>query len=318
MIIDQKVTIKPRNNNKKYYRDLGYEFKDNESVEVKLSDVPKKGNVLIKIKCDFCGDIAEKEIGNVYKNKKHYCSRQCDSKDKAKMAKEKFELLLGGIDAKDYLYQEYVVERKSTREIAKNVYGSDKRYTSILRWIKTLGLKEELRHGSEAIKTQWINNPKRKKEQGELIKKHLGAGTPSRMKLIKKMNTIEYKEKSRVAKLGKNNPMYGVTGENHPHWNPSLTDEERLLKRKVPQNYKWIRDVYERDNYTCQCCGYDNGGTLIAHHLNSWHWDKDNRFNIENGVTLCESCHHIFHKEYGYKDNTKEQFLEYLNKALVK
>lgn len=318
MIIDQKVTIKPRNNNKKYYRDLGYEFKDNESVEVKLSDVPKKGNVLIKIKCDFCGDIAEKEIGNVYKNKKHYCSRQCDSKDKAKMAKEKFELLLGGIDAKDYLYQEYVVERKSTREIAKNVYGSDKRYTSILRWIKTLGLNEEIRHGSEAVKTQWINNPKRKREQGELIKKHWGAGTPSRMKLIKKMNTIEYKEKSRVAKLGKNNPMYGVTGENHPHWNPSLTDEERLLKRKVPQNYKWIRDVYERDNYTCQCCGYDNGGTLIAHHLNSWHWDKDNRFNIENGVTLCESCHHRFHKEYGYKDNTKEQFLEYLNKALVK
>lgn len=102
--------------------------------------------------------------------------------------------------------------------------------------------------------------------------------------------------------------------------NPSAirTTEERILKRKVPQNYKWIRDVYKRDNYTCQCCGYDNGGTLTAHHQNSWHWDKDNRFNIENGVTLCESCHHRFHKEYGYKDNTKEQFLEYLNKALVK
>lgn len=317
MLINQKVSIKPSNNNKKRFIELGYSFKNGQAIEVDIHDLSKGSHAIVKTKCDNCGNVHDREAREVFKHKNHYCSKDCEAEDKSKKEFERFNKLVGE-NGEEFLYKKYVIEKMSARSIAKEVYNKETGASTIVRWIKALGLENEIRHGSEAIKTQWINNPKRKKEQGELIKKHLGAGTPSRMKLIKKMNTIEYKEKSRVAKLGKNNPMYGVTGENHPHWNPSLTNEERLLKRKVPQNYKWIRDVYKRDNYTCQCCGYDKGGTLVAHHLNSWHWDKDNRFNIENGVTLCESCHHRFHKEYGYKDNTKEQFLEYLNKALVK
>lgn len=318
MLIDQKVQVKVANKNREYYSNIVQNVKSGEIITVDVHELPKRSTKIVKFKCDFCDKIFEKQLRGVGSLETNFCSKECNKKYQSNLEKERFEQLIGGVDAKEYLYQKYVVDKMTTRNISKEIYGRDTNASSVARWIKALGLENEIRHGSEAIKTQWINNPKRKKEQGELIKKHWGAGTPSRMKLIKKMNTIEYKEKSRVAKLGKNNPMYGVTGENHPHWNPSLTNEERLLKRKIPQNYKWIRDVYERDNYTCQCCGYDNGGTLIAHHLNSWHWDKDNRFNIENGVTLCESCHHRFHKEYGYKDNTKEQFLEYLNKALVK
>lgn len=267
-------------------------------------------------KCEICKKELYIKPSRLKMQKSITCSHGCSAVVKSLRRIREIEEQAEINSLYDVIKNEYEVNFKSIREISTIVFGKNTYATTINGYMDLFGIKK--RHGSEAIKTQWINNPKRKKEQGEYIKKHWGAGTPSRMKLIKKMNTIEYKEKSRVAKLGKNNPMYGVTGENHPHWNPSLTDEERLIKRKVPQNYKWIRDVYERDNYTCQCCGYDNGGTLIAHHLNSWHWDKDNRFNIENGVTLCDSCHHRFHKEYGYKDNTKEQFLEYLNKALVK
>ena len=102
-----------------------------------------------------------------------------------------------------------------------------------------------------------------------------------------------------------------VSGENNYMYNPNLTDEEREKGRFDIQNKKWRKQVYERDNYICQCCG-KKGGNLNAHHLNGYNWDKLNRYNIDNGVTLCKECHKDFHDKYGFGDNTKEQFIEYI------
>ena len=33
---------------------------------------------------------------------------------------------------------------------------------------------------------------------------------------------------------------------------------------------------------------------------------------LENGATLCEICHKKFNKKYGQKNNTKEQFIEFM------
>ena len=101
------------------------------------------------------------------------------------------------------------------------------------------------------------------------------------------------------------------TGENSSSWNPNLTDEERENGRNIEGYSRWIKEVYKRDNYTCQCCGDNKGHNLNAHHLKSYHWDKEHRTDIKNGITLCESCHKLFHKLYGYKNNTKEQFEEF-------
>lgn len=94
-------------------------------------------------------------------------------------------------------------------------------------------------------------------------------------------------------------------------WNPNITDEERE-KRRNGEQIQWRKDVYERDNYTCQCCGDNKGGNLNAHHLNGFHWDKEHRTDINNGVTLCEKCHKEFHKIYGKRNNTITQFREFL------
>lgn len=105
-----------------------------------------------------------------------------------------------------------------------------------------------------------------------------------------------------------------IRGENSPSWKPELTQEERENRRcgiGIPQ---WRQEVYERDNYTCQCCGDDRGGNLNAHHLNGYNWDKEHRTDIDNGVTLCNKCHKKFHDEYGYGNNTKEQFEEFLKR----
>ena len=87
-------------------------------------------------------------------------------------------------------------------------------------------------------------------------------------------------------------------GETHPHWNPNLTDEEREHSRNrshMPENDLWRKAVLNRDDYTCQFCNV-RGGTLEAHHIDSWKEHKSDRFNVDNGVTLCKTCHKAYHK----------------------
>ena len=103
-------------------------------------------------------------------------------------------------------------------------------------------------------------------------------------------------------------------GENHYRWNPMLTDEERAMDYSRLSEfgyYQWRQSVFKRDNRSCVLCGSKK--SLNAHHLYSWNKYIDLRFDINNGVTLCENCHKGFHKIYGNGDNTKEQFEEYKN-----
>lgn len=106
------------------------------------------------------------------------------------------------------------------------------------------------------------------------------------------------------------------TGDKNPSWNTDLTDEDRLNKRNLEEFREWRTSIYERDNYTCRICG-ERGGTLNAHHLDGWHWCEERRYDVTNGVTLCELDHKLFHVECGKKHNTEEQFYGYCEKMGV-
>lgn len=95
--------------------------------------------------------------------------------------------------------------------------------------------------------------------------------------------------------------------------NSDLTEEDRRNSRDNMEIKQWKRKVYEKDNFTCQCCKDQKSKPLNAHHKNSWNWDKENRFNVNNGITLCEKCHKKFHSIYGYGNNTEEQYKEFIN-----
>jgi len=57
------------------------------------------------------------------------------------------------------------------------------------------------------------------------------------------------------------------------------------------KEYKdWRKEVFIRDNFTCQGCGL-YGGYLTVHHIKSFAHYPDLRFDINNGITLCEICH---------------------------
>lgn len=105
------------------------------------------------------------------------------------------------------------------------------------------------------------------------------------------------------------------SGKNNYLWDNNKTDEERENGRATLSNSEWIKKVLTRDNYTCQCCGkeYDY---LNAHHLDSWNWCKEKRYDETNGITLCKICHKNFHSLYGNGDNTKEQFEKWIGHAI--
>jgi hypothetical protein len=72
---------------------------------------------------------------------------------------------------------------------------------------------------------------------------------------------------------------------------------ERPLRdyRHTKQYQDWRKAVFERDNFTCQDCG-QRGGKLEAHHIKTFKKYPKLRYILENGITLCRSCHMKRHK----------------------
>jgi len=101
-------------------------------------------------------------------------------------------------------------------------------------------------------------------------------------------------------------------GQNHPNWNPDLTDEDRLARRDIQASKDWSYKVKQRDDFTCQRCGDNRGGNLVSHHIESYSTAKDLRFDLRNGITLCVDCHKDFHGKFGYGKNTLKQFNDWM------
>lgn len=62
--------------------------------------------------------------------------------------------------------------------------------------------------------------------------------------------------------------------------------------RKDPRYNTWRNEVLHRDK-VCQCCGLEK--RLEAHHINGFEEYPDLRFDVGNGITLCQFCHAKYH-----------------------
>lgn len=101
-------------------------------------------------------------------------------------------------------------------------------------------------------------------------------------------------------------------GPANPNWRDDLTDEERLNRRDNAKQVAWRNKVFKRDRFTCQSCDDADGGNLNGHHIESYNANRILRWEVSNGITLCETCHLAFHKRFGYGDNSAAQLAEFL------
>lgn len=66
-------------------------------------------------------------------------------------------------------------------------------------------------------------------------------------------------------------------------------------KRTNDINYVlWREAIYKKFNGICQECGTKEG-TMHAHHIKEYAKYPEKRYDIENGILLCEKCHAKIH-----------------------
>jgi len=171
---------------------------------------------------------------------------------------------------------------------------------------------------------QLINRLDKKKRQRKYVRGHNMKGfvksesTRLKIGLGNRGKIVSQETRKRIRdtmKIVSSNPMYRKKlsdmkiGSKSHLWRGGITNKNKLIRSGV--EFKIWRDiVFKRDEWTCCICG-KIGGRIHAHHILNFSSHINLRFLPDNGATLCRDCHRKFHREYGIKNNTLEQFNEF-------
>lgn len=125
--------------------------------------------------------------------------------------------------------------------------------------------------------------------KNRVIPNRTGASMPKEAKLKIKENNAKYW-------LGKKLSLDHRRKLSISHITTGSTSTSVILRNSV--EYKlWRKSVFERDEYTCVWCGikFIKGvtGRIMIHadHIKPFAYFPELRFAIDNGRTLCVSCH---------------------------
>lgn len=287
MIISEKSITKWNSRTKKYFTSLGYEYtKMGDEFEVEVCHLQENAQSEIVIKCDYCGELFVNTLRNRNKafkqnttNKKDICKKQECLEDKIKET----NLIKYG--------NEYAIASNQVREkittTFKNKYEVENPFQleEVKSKIKSTNLSK---YGNESFVRTEIY--KEKTESTNMEKYGV--------KVASQSDVVRGKLKGKTA------------GEKHYNWKGGISKENTLL-RQTSEYKNWRKAVYERDNYTCQCCK-TKGGKLNAHHIENFSDNENKRHDIDNGIALCVKCHSDFHNVHGRKNNNRNQLESFI------
>ena len=108
----------------------------------------------------------------------------------------------------------------------------------------------------------------------------------------------------RAANSGDKEAIAFILGEGHIEIRGRSEKEAHFVfvwndhrgERMGPEAWKWRKDILARDGFKCRRCGVS--ANLQAHHIHRWGKNPEKRFQLENGKTLCVSCHEKCHPRY--------------------
>jgi 5-methylcytosine-specific restriction endonuclease McrA len=136
---------------------------------------------------------------------------------------------------------------------------------------------------------------------------------------VRPKTSEETRKKISIANKGKifskeyrNKLSEAERGERNHNWKGGITSWRTKVWHSIEYRL-WRESVFIRDSYTCQRC-YEKNKRHNAHHINNFSEFPEIRTSIENGITLCEKCHRIFHKTYGHRNNNRKQIEEFTQK----
>ena len=167
-------------------------------------------------------------------------------------------------------------------------------------------------HHSEETRQKIKLSNTGKKPSEETIKKMVESKKkkPTRYWLGKKRPSpsLETRQKMSItAKKNGNKPPVRC-GESNNKWKGGISKLCPYKHYRNKEYIKWRKEVFERDNYTCERCGIKSGlgkGVILhPHHKKSYTYFKQLRYELSNGVTLCICCHKKEHSMNGYKNHS--------------
>jgi endogenous inhibitor of DNA gyrase (YacG/DUF329 family) len=262
-----------------------------------------------KRKCLYCKNIFHRSLSpsNIKNGKGRYCSRSCSCAAwKEKYKNGEIKANLKGLEIGRTMQKGRKASEETRRKISLSLIGSK-------RHIKPHS--QETKNKLKIIsKNRWKNNGYKKKMLEVLSierKKRIEKAEKSKINIIclgcgkefiywnrasvkrlfcstrcsnsyslkKRWKDEIYLEKMRALHRGINNF----------NWKGGITP----LNQKIRTSYEygqWRKQVFKRDNYTCDICG-DHGGYLHADHIKPFSLFPELRFDINNGRTLCKKCH---------------------------
>ena len=201
--------------------------------------------------------------------------------------------------------------KKHTKESKKKISKKCKIY-----WSK----EENKRYGKNNPMYGRYWSDKQKQEQSERLKKWYE--THDNPMKNKKHSEIEKNKISESMKKRWQDPKYRKKvisnlpirfGEDAPYWKGGITPELTKL-RNSDKYHLWRKQIFERDNYTCKLCDDNKGGNLNSHHIHKFSEYPNERFDINNGITLCENCHEL---TFGKEEEWIETFLMIQNEGEI-
>lgn len=205
---------------------------------------------------------------------------------------------------KDDLYRLYVIERKTSREIAE---CSGVSFRTVLRKLHENNISVRNRgnehiqelHDADWLKSEYIGKSRSTIDIATQLNTHpsLVSHWLKRHKLIARpRNQHKGRLWSKQVRHNMSNAKKGrLLRESNPNWRGGEVNENVRLRAST-QSKNWSKQVRQRDKHRCVKCG-DNK-KLHAHHIKPWNKYPELRYDLENGITLCVVCHQI---EHGFK-----------------
>jgi len=175
----------------------------------------------------------------------------------------------------EWLTRKYIEEQHSTAEIG-DICGVSKE--TIRRWLNNCDIKT--RSKSEAAKLRAEKYPE------TTLSAEQSSDIPSQEHMTEEEREA-FLERLSENRSGEGNPMWGVTGEEHPQWKGGKT-----VDRSFYHTNEWKKarkKALERDSHECQVCGSDD--ELHVHHITPISAGGP-RTDLNNLVTLCEYHHY--------------------------